>query len=208
MLDVRQALRKHGLKFAGRRLDLTTWKRLAQEVISYNLKEIPAEFTARDLFELARDEDLIIELESGFLALHPKLWSAKDWKKIEKRLWQGIHGVDLGSLGRLFVVCVIERLQPIKYEQLYHLVCRQSPVDLSGFALATLLEILVREGILLNANGSSELGENGKYSVTPLGNQVVQNLKNDLTYKHLDLLEQRVEGAVKLFMEERDESKT
>lgn len=208
MLDVRQALRKHGLKFAGRRLDLSTWRRLAQEVISHNLKEIPAEFTMRDFFELARSEELIIELEGGFLALHPKLWTEEDWKKIEKRLWQGVRGVDLGSLGRLFVVCVIERLQPIEFEQLHHLAYRESPVDLSGLGLAALLEILVREGILLNTNDSSECGENGKYSVTPLCNQVAQNLKNDLAYDHLDLLEQKVEGAVKLFMEEKKHGKS
>ncbi len=89
MLNVRTVLRKHCFKFAGRRIDVITWRKLAEEIISNNLKEIPPEFTIRDIWEIARGDGLVIELSGGYIAISPILWTEEDWKKIDERRQQG-----------------------------------------------------------------------------------------------------------------------
>ncbi len=206
MLDVRSSLRKYGLKFAGRRLDVAMWRRLAQEIISSNLKKIAPEFTIGDLYEIVRADGLIVELSNGYIAISPALWTDVDWAHINERLWQGEKGVELGGLGCLFVVSVIERLQPIGYEQLYDLAYAESPVDLSGMGLVSLLEVLIKKGALINENQSNQFAENGKYFLSKLGKSVIQELKIKLSYISLDTLEQRIERACRIAQGEQLES--
>lgn len=193
ILNVRAALRKHGLKFAGRRLDLVTWRRLAQEIMSNNLKELAPEFSIRDLFELARDEGWVLELPGGFLTISPVLWEDDDWKKIEERLYQGQHGRELGGLGRLYVVCVIKNLQPVEYELLDRLVSKYGPVNMGGIGFQSLVDLLLKEGVLLQ--------EGKKYYVSQLGESAILRLKADLGYESQDLLEERVKFACRMAKE-------
>ncbi|MDP1719141.1 MAG: hypothetical protein Q8L24_01810 [bacterium] len=74
VIGLKASLRKHGRKYAGKRIKLITWRRLAQKVTIDNLKEIPAEFTLRDLFEICREERWIIEAGGGMLKLGERLW--------------------------------------------------------------------------------------------------------------------------------------
>ncbi len=61
MLRVREALKElDGLEF-----DPVELRRAFENVFANNLKEIAPEFTLRDLYELARDERLITELQAG-----------------------------------------------------------------------------------------------------------------------------------------------
>ncbi len=66
-IKLKRSLRKHGSEYVGKNIDLATWRKLAIKVIVDNCKEIPAEFTLRDLFEICRENSLIVEAGGGML---------------------------------------------------------------------------------------------------------------------------------------------